>query len=60
MQQALDRLAENPESGRSAESIRGSYWTLRVGRHLVFCTYAEDVVSMRRVLHDQMDFLRHL
>jgi len=58
--EALHGLREQPESGRSADSIRAGYRYLRIGRHLAFYTYTEQAVSVRRVLHDQMDFGRHL
>jgi toxin ParE1/3/4 len=57
---ALARLAEEPRAGRPAESIRAGYWTLHVGRHLIFYTFTDETVSVRRVLHDQMDLLRNL
>ena len=57
---ALGRLREDAAAGRSAETIRADYWSLHVGRHLVFHTFTDDAVSVRRVLHDQMDFRRHL
>ena len=57
---ALGRLAGDPKAGRSAETIRAGYWSLHVGRHLVFYTFTDEAVSVRRVLHDQMDFRRHL
>jgi len=57
---ALLDLARDPDVGRSAESIRAGYRFLRVGRHLIFYTLTEQVVSIRRVLHDRMDLHRHL
>lgn len=57
---ALEQLAGDPESGKSAETIRGGYWALHVGRHLIFYTFTNDTISICRVLHDQMDARRHL
>jgi toxin ParE1/3/4 len=57
---ALGRLAEDPEVGRSVKTILAGYWSLHVGRHVVFYTFTDEAVSVRRVLHDQMDMKRHL
>ena len=53
-------LATSPECGKSAEAIRAGYYSIQVGRHLVFYTFTDTIVSVRRVLHDQMDVERHL
>lgn len=60
IQEALNQLLKDPKAGRSAETIRAGYWSRGVGRHLVFYTFTEDALSVRRVLHDQMDFGRHV
>ena len=52
---ALTNLAQDPTTGRSMDSVRAGYWSLHVGRHLVFYTFDDDVLSVRRVLHDRMD-----
>lgn len=56
----LKGLASEPESGRSADPIRAGYRMHRVARHVVFYTFTDTTVSVRRVLHARMDFLRHL
>ena len=53
-------LADAPERGKSAETIRAGYHSIHVGRHLVLYTFTDMIVSIRRVLHDQMDVGRHL
>lgn len=56
----ITALASTPERGKSAETIRARYYSIHVGRHLVFYTFTDTVVSVRRLLHDQMDVGRHL
>ena len=53
-------LAKEPERGKSLEAIRAGYYSIHVGRHLVFYTFTEKIVGIERVLHDQMDAGRHL
>jgi toxin ParE1/3/4 len=53
-------LAAAPERGRSRETIRAGYYSIHVGRHLVFYSFTEKIVGIERVLHDQMDAGRHL
>ncbi|MBL4770678.1 MAG: type II toxin-antitoxin system RelE/ParE family toxin [Planctomycetes bacterium] len=60
LDEALKELAGSPERGKSAETIRAGYYSIHIGRHLVFYTFTDTIVSVRRVLHDQMDVGRHL
>lgn len=49
----ITALAETPASGKSAETIRAGYYSIQVGRHLVFYTFTDTIVSIRRVLPRQ-------
>ena len=60
LNEEIINLAEEPERGRSLQTIRAGYFSVHVGRHLVLYTFTETTVSVRRVLHDQMDTGRHL
>jgi|GEM_PF-1808029 len=53
---AIDRLAEFPEMGRSREDVRAGYRSLAVRQHLVFYTFAGELVTVRRVLSAGMDY----
>lgn len=57
---AIQQLATQPETGRSLDIIRPGYRSIQVGRHIVFYTFTDDAVSIRRVLHQRMDVGRHL
>jgi len=60
LERHIDELAEAPNRGRSREPVREGYWSIHVGRHVVFYTFTDSTVKVRRVLHDQMDVDRHL
>ena len=60
LDEQITALASTPERGKSAEMIRAGYYSIHAGRHLVFYTFTDTIVSVRRVLHDQMDVGRHL
>ncbi len=58
-----DRIAElaaEPERGKSQEAIRPGYYSARIGRHVIYYTFTDQSLGIERVLHDQMDFDRHL
>ena len=57
---AIQQLATQPETGRSLDTIRPGYRSIQVGRHIVFYTFTDDALSIRRVLHERMDVGRHL
>ncbi len=57
---AILQLGEKPECGKSREAIGAGYWSIRSGRHVIFYKFTAATVSIRRVLHDQMDVDRHL
>ena len=60
LDERIQALAADPTRGKSVESIRVGYHSIRVGRHVVFYTYTDQAVGMERLLHDQMDMGRHL
>lgn len=57
----FDRLVKGTARSHSAEDIRPGYFKLAVGSHVVFYRkHASDVIDVVRILHQQMDFDRHL
>jgi len=60
LDERIQGLAAAPERGRNRETIRAGYYSIHVGRHLVFYTFTDKIVGIERVLHDQMDAERHL
>ncbi|MER2250911.1 type II toxin-antitoxin system RelE/ParE family toxin [Methylorubrum podarium] len=55
------RLAEGTARGRTADEIRAGYRRLSVGSHILFYrTGADGVIEVIRILHQRMDFKRHL
>ena len=60
LDRALDRLAESPETGRACDWLREGYRKHLVGRHVVFYRLTAGGIEVVRVLHQSMDFERHL
>ena len=57
----FDRLAEGSARGRRADEIREGYLRLSVGSHVLFYRRgAEGGIEVIRILHQRMDFKRHL
>ena len=60
LHEAFERLAEFPNLGRDASDIRPGYLRMGSGSHSVFYRKTERGILIVRVLHERMDFSRHL
>jgi len=60
LEQGILQLASAPELGSSRASLRPGYWSKRVQHHVVFYTFTDNELRIRRVLHEAMDLERHL
>jgi toxin ParE1/3/4 len=60
LQRAFETLAIHPTRGRSCDRIRKGYFRLSAGSHVIFYRMAGDAVDIVRILHQRMDFERHL
>ena len=57
---AIERIAAQPDRGRSVDEIRDGYRRYAIGSHLVFYIERDDGVDVIRILHQRMDPTRHL
>ncbi|MCA9731241.1 type II toxin-antitoxin system RelE/ParE family toxin [candidate division KSB1 bacterium] len=57
---AFKSLAETPELGKLCPELKGTPFKYYVGRHSIFYHPIEDGIQIIRILHDAMDFDRHL
>ena len=53
-------LASAPELGRDASNIRSGYRRFETASHVVFYRITSDGILIVRILHQRMDFRRHL
>lgn len=56
LEAAIRSIGDDPTAGRSRDEVRAGYWSKSVERHVVFYTFNETEVRIRRVLHASMDF----
>lgn len=56
----LYSLAEEPELGRDRSELRAGCYSYSVGKHVVFYTYDSEALYVLAILHERMDFERHL
>jgi len=56
----IRRVASRPSLGRSCDDVRPGYFKIGAGSHMVFYSKAEGAIIVIRVLHQSMDFDRHL
>ena len=59
---SFDYIAANPDTaGRSYEDVRSGYRGLRSRKHIIFYRILKNgKVRIIRILHERMDFARHL
>lgn len=58
----FDKISLAPrQTGQSCDYIRNGYWKRPCGRHIIFYRILEDgSVLISRILHERMDYKRHL
>lgn len=57
---AFEILAADPRRGRPCDDVRAGYRKFAVGAHMIFYRRADGVTDIVRILHQRMDFGRHL
>jgi toxin ParE1/3/4 len=60
VQRAIETVARDPRKGRRCDDVRAGYLRYPVGSHVVFFRMAGDTAVVVRILHQRMDFARHL
>ena len=60
LKQAIETIAREPSRGRASEHIRPGYRRYSVGSHVLFFRMVDGEIDLVRVLHQRMDFDRHL
>jgi toxin ParE1/3/4 len=60
IERGLGQLAEAPEKGKDRNALLPGYWSKHVERHVVFYTFDDHELRVRRVLHEVMDPSLHL
>jgi len=57
---AIIAAAREPERGRSCAPAAPDYFRVAAGSHFVFYRMEPDRIVVVRILHQRMDFMRHL
>jgi toxin ParE1/3/4 len=60
IQRAVGTVADDPRRGRPCDDVRAGYRKFSVGAHVLFFRASEKKVVIVRILHQRMDFERHL
>ncbi len=60
LEHGIGELAEDPTRGHARDELREGYWSKKLEHHVVFYTFNDAEVRIRRVLHEVMDVGRHL
>jgi len=60
LENGIQKLASKPEAGKQRGWLRKGYWSKRIEHHVVFYTFTDNELRIRRVLHEVMDPDIHL
>ena len=60
IRRAIEVVASDPRRGRSCDHIRAGYRRYSAGAHVLFFRIIADRIDVMRILHQRMDFQRHL
>jgi toxin ParE1/3/4 len=60
LQRGVETIASDPRRGRACDEIRPGYFKFRVGSHILFYRWENSRANVVRILHQRMDFDRHL
>jgi len=60
LQNGINKLAGDPEDGKQRDTLRPGYWSKRIEHHVIFYTFNDTELRIRRVLHEAMDPDLHL
>jgi toxin ParE1/3/4 len=53
-------VASHPEIGMPCHKIRAGYYRFPAGSHVLFYRIIDGGIDIVRILHERMDFVRHL
>jgi len=60
LEHGIGKLIDSPENGRLREELRKGYWSVHIEHHVVFYSFTDAELRVRRVLHESMDLGRHI
>jgi toxin ParE1/3/4 len=60
LRESIERVARDPSRGRSVSARGKSYYQYRSGSHMIFYRETNRGVQIVRVLHQSMEYVRHL
>jgi toxin ParE1/3/4 len=58
--QQIKTIAAQPRRGRACPEVRAEYYKYQSGSHFLFYRITSDGIDVVRILHERMDFERHL
>jgi toxin ParE1/3/4 len=60
LQRAIETVAADPRRGRPCDEVRPGYFKFSVGSYVIFFRLEGEGIDVVRILHQRMDFDRHL
>lgn len=60
LEERIFHLGENPSLGKNRDDIKQGYVSYSEGKHVIFYVYDDSNLTVLSVLHERMDFERHL
>ncbi len=60
MEDAFQNIANNPDCSRKCDHIRSKLMAWNIESHIIFFRKTKTGISVLRILHKSMDYIRHL
>ena len=60
LHRAIETVADDPNRARACDYLRAGYRKYSVAAHVLFIRAKSDGIEVVRILHQRMDFERHL
>ena len=56
----FEQIQTNPEHWKRRDELFEGSQSASIGKHIIFFKLHEEIIQVARILHQQMDFIRHL
>lgn len=56
----IEKIASRPTMGQECSAVRAGYFKISCGSHYLFYRLTDNGIDVVRILHERMDFERHI
>ena len=56
----LEQIKDDPKRWKERDELFPKSQSASIGKHIIFFKLHDEIIQVARILHQQMDFIRHL